>query len=141
MRRSVKALRRKSAKEQIMSKFQLPKTELDRKSLIIRVIFTAVALLGCSVYFIIDPNTFLSQRISADGFFVLAVCLVLLLFSSLFFLFKSKIKSDVVLLSSSQLRRRRSHSGFICLTTYQTTIQTISHAGLHKCEFCLGLSR
>ena len=79
-----------------MSKFQLPKTELDRKSLIIRIIFTAVALLGFSVYFIIDPNTFLSQRISADGFFVLAVCLVLLLFSSLFFLFKSKIKSDVI---------------------------------------------
>ena len=82
-----------------MLKPKLPKTELSQSSLIIRTVFTAVALLGFAVYFVIDPAAFLSQRTSADGFFVLAVCLIILLFSSLFFLFKSKIKSDVVFVS------------------------------------------
>jgi len=65
----------------------------------VKIALSAAALVCFAVFFIAGPYEMLSQRSSSDAVFLLVVSLLIMLFCSLFFIFKFEVKSELVFAS------------------------------------------
>lgn len=65
----------------------------------IKIALSASALVCFAVFFIAGPYEMLSSRMSADAVFILVVSLLIMLFCSLFFMFRFEVRSDLMFAS------------------------------------------
>ncbi|MBQ8869045.1 MAG: hypothetical protein IJ027_04935 [Oscillospiraceae bacterium] len=65
----------------------------------IKIALSASALVCFAVFFLIGPFEMLSQRATADAIFILVTSLLIMLFCSLFFMFRFEVRNDLMFAS------------------------------------------
>ena len=65
----------------------------------VKIALSVSALICFAVFFVAGPYEMLSQRSSADAVFLLIVSLLIMLFCSLFFMFRFEVKSELIFAS------------------------------------------